>query len=149
MKNQVTAELGQARTAAAAWYLDTYGGGAASDAISVIVDDPLLEPATALLASFLDAARYDDPTTSRPGWPLGTAQLVDVYRQLALQLPTAGADELQRALDLALADRVIPQASNLLTTQLDAIEAWLEAQTAMPRTIEALQHLRAGSSTVY
>lgn len=147
--DQVDDELRQVRTAAAAWFLQTYGAGPDTSAQAALVDDPRLTSITALLASFLHAVRYDDPA-GRPGWPLGTAQLADVYRQIMLRLPhTATDSDLRPIADLALADRVIPQASNLLSTQLDAIEHWLDQQSAMPRTAEALQHLRAASSTGY
>jgi MoxR-like ATPase len=161
--SQVSDELHQARTAAAAWFLGTYGEGAEPAAIAAIVAHQLLEQATTLLKSFLEAVRYDDASSDRPGWPVGTAQIVDVYRQLVLQMPSSpgisaagpsapshsAADALHRALDLALADRVIPQASNLLSVQLDAIGAWLDTQPSLRRSAEALQHLRAASSTGY
>lgn len=149
-KDQVAEELHQARTAAATWYLSTYGGGENPAAVTALVDDARLQPTNELLTSFLESVRYDDAATGRAGWPLGTAQLVDVYRQLVLRMPyTTAAEDLQSAADLALADRVIPQASNLLTAQVNAIEHWVETQQTMPRTAEALRHLRAASSTGY
>lgn len=147
-KDQLEAELTQARISAAEWYGDTYGGGEFQ--ADAFVADPKVAQATSILHDLLSTLRYGEEATARPGWPLGTAQVVDVYRQLALRLPTATNHEaaLIAALDLALADRVIPQAGNLTKVQLDATETWLQTQQ-LPRTRDALQHLRMASSTGY
>lgn len=146
-KDQLVAELEQARISAANWYKDTYGGEAFNE--DSFVGDSRVEQATSILRDLLSTLRYGDEAAGRPGWPLGTAQIVDVYRQLTLRLPTAqDAATVVAALDLALADRVIPQAGNLTKVQLDAAEAWLQAKT-LPRTQDALQHLRMASSTGY
>lgn len=148
MKDQVGEELGQARISAAEWYDKTYGGG--TFPTSSFVGDPRVEAATAVLKDFLETVRYDGSTPKGPGWPLGTAQMIDVYRQLALRLPGAGPEPaaLQHALDLALADRVIPQAGNLAKAQLDRIETWLQPQD-LPNSTLALQHLRSAAATGY
>lgn len=147
-KDQLEAELKQARISAAKWYKDTYG----SDEFKAeaFIADPKVAHATSILLDLLSTLRYGDEATGRPGWPLGTAQVVDVYRQLALRLATAPSEEtaLIAALDLALADRVIPQAGNLTKVQLDATETWLQTKP-LPRTKDALQHLRMASSTGY
>jgi 5-methylcytosine-specific restriction enzyme B len=147
-KSQVVDELRAARISAAEWYAETYGDQ--SFTVDDFISDVRVMKATSLLVSFLEEVRYDDPATSRPGWPIGTAQMVDVYRQLALRRPGAGSaeDALIPAVDTALADRVLPQASNLIKAQLDTAEAWLQAQQ-LPRTLAALQHLRTASSTGY
>lgn len=147
-KEQVDAELEQARISAEAWYGDTYGGGSFQP--GNFTTDPRVLHASTILAGMLLALRYGDETTGRLGWPLGTAQIVDVYRQLALRLPGTGAEitSLITALDLALADRIIPQAGNLNRVQLDAVESWLQTQQ-LPRTVDALRHLRMASSTGY
>ena len=147
-KDQVDEELEQTRISAAEWYGATYGGGAFTT--SSFTDDPRVNTATAVLKDFLETVRYDDTTTKRPGWPLGSAQMVDVYRQLALRLPSAGPENnaLQHALDLALADRVIPQAGNLVKAQLDRTETWLQGQD-LPNSTLALQHLRSAAATGY
>lgn len=147
-KDQLQAELEQARISAAKWYKDTYGGEQFK--VEDFIVDPKIEHVSSILADLLSTLRYGDEATGRPGWPLGTAQVVDVYRQLALRIPTASeeAAALVPALDLALADRVIPQAGNLAKIQLDATEAWLQMQK-LPRTLDALKHLRMASSTGY
>lgn len=147
-KTQVDEELRQARISAAEWYAETYGDQ--SFTVEDFITDTRIMKASVLLASFLNAVRYDDEATNSPGWPIGTAQMVDVYRQLALRLPHAdyAEDALIPAVDIALADRVLPQASNLIKAQLDTAETWLQGQE-LPRTLTALQHLRAASSTGY
>jgi len=106
--------------------------------------------ATDLLSDMLATLRYDDEVIGQAGWPLGTAQLVDVYRQVALRLPTVERDveSVLRAVDLALADRVIPQAGNLTSAQLSAIEAWLKT-APLPTSTLALRQLRSASATGY
>lgn len=147
-KPQIAAELLQAQISAAEWYAQTYGNQ--SFTVEDFTGDARIKRVTALLANFLEAVRYDDSAENRPGWPIGTAQMVDVYRQLALRRLTADSsiDALISAVDLALADRVVPQASNLIKVQLDTAEAWLQTQS-LPRTLAALQHLRAAASTGY
>jgi DNA polymerase III delta prime subunit len=146
-KEQVTDELKFARRSAQHWLKGTYPNMMSSEDF---VGDLRVSRASEILSDLLTTLRYDDATSGRPGWPLGTAQIVDVYRQLALRMQQAGseAEALVPALDLALADRVIPQAGNLTKTQLDAFDEWL-GRHQLPRTSRALQHLRAASSTGY
>jgi MoxR-like ATPase len=141
-------ELRQARHTAAEWYAATYG--AAGFDVEGFIDSAAVALATDVLRDMLKALRYDDEATGRAGWPLGTAQLVDVYRQLVLRLPgTERSDEsVLRATDLALADRIIPQAGNLSSAQLSAIEAWL-ATAGLPTATLALRQLRSASATGY
>jgi len=145
-KTQIAAELEQARTSAGEWYAATYGDEGFN--LADFVGDTRVARASLVITSMLEAVRYDD--AGHPGWPLGTAQIVDVYRQLALRLPGAGEDEgsLVDALDLSLADRIIPQAGNLSKIQLDTLDQWLQAQQ-LSRTKAALRHLRAQSATGY
>jgi 5-methylcytosine-specific restriction enzyme B len=147
-KPQVAEELHQAQIIAAEWYSATYGDQ--SFTVEDFTGDARIGQATMLLASFLEAVRYDDSANNRPGWPIGTAQMVDVYRQLALRRPGADSaiDSMIPAVDLALADRVVPQAGNLIQAQLETADTWLQTQP-LPKTLEALQHLRAAASTGY
>ena len=141
-------ELREARRTAAAWYADTYGGSDFDH--DEFVDSPAIATATDLLRDMLTTVRYDNDVTGQSGWPLGSAQLTDVYRQLVLRLPTSQRDDqaVLSALDLALADRVIPQAGNLSSAQLAAIDAWLKT-TSLPTATLALRQLRAASATGY
>ena len=141
-------ELEQARQTAAAWYADTYGGPEFDGA--EFVSSAAIAHATGLLHSMLTSLRYDNDATGQSGWPLGSAQLTDVYRQVVLRLPSAPRSEhaVLDALDRALADRVIPQAGNLGSTQLAAIGAWLKT-APLPTSSLALRQLRAASATGY
>ncbi|WP_104091798.1 MoxR family ATPase [Arthrobacter sp. GMC3] len=145
---QIQDELRQATTIAAQWFKSTYDRG--NFDLNQFTTDPRVQHVSSILADLLSELRYDDAASGRPGWPIGTAQLVDVYRQLALRYQTAGPNsfDLIPALDLALADRVVPQAGNLTRIQLDAVDAWLQKQN-LPRSQSALQHLRLASSTGY
>lgn len=140
-------ELHQAATAAAEWYAATYG--AAFDVTGFVADSAVAR-ATDVLRDMLTTLRYDNDATGQAGWPLGSAQLADVYRQLAVRMPTGprDGDAVLRALDLALADRVIPQAGNLTSAQLGAIEAWLK-RAPLPRAALALRQLRSAAATGY
>lgn len=145
-RDQIGEELHQARLSAAEWYNATYGAGTFKP--DAFVNSPALAAATAVITSFLDAVRYDED--SRPGWPVGTAQVVDVYRQLATRVAGTGAtdEDLTPALDLAFADRIVPQAGNLTSAQTAAVQTWVDGQ-ALPRTATALRHLTAAAATGY
>jgi 5-methylcytosine-specific restriction enzyme B len=145
---QLEEELRQARQTAASWYATTYG--TAEFDVDDFVDSAAVARATDVLRELLAALRYDDDATGRAGWPLGTAQLVDVYRQVVLRLPTAerSVESVLRATDLALADRVIPQAGNLSGTQLAALTDRLGTAGLQTATL-ALRQLRSASATGY
>ncbi len=118
-------------------------------AATTFADTAAIAAALDVLNGMLQHLRYDstDPAQpARPGWPVGTAQLVDVLRQLALRAPYAGAQGLTGALDLALADRLIPQMSNLTAEQLDSYEEWFTT-ASLTRTRRALAHLRQAQTT--
>jgi 5-methylcytosine-specific restriction protein B len=148
-KTQVPDELTRASTTAAEWYAEHYDPAGTFD-VAAFVSDARVTTASALLQELLEAVRYDDPASDRPGWPLGSAQLVDVFKQITLRLDLAGTapDALTPALDLALADRVVPQAANLTRKQAEAFETWLEGKP-LPRSGAAARQLRAASSTGY
>lgn len=75
-------------------------------------------------------------TDSVAGWPIGTAQVVDVLRVLLLQ--TASGVSAAEALDWGIADRLVPQMGQLDDLQLESAER-LFAELAHARA--ALQHL--------
>lgn len=147
-RRQISAELEQTLLSAYEWYRDLYGDERFD--VRGPTGDHRLAEVTNQLRSFLEAVRYDDKDGNLPGWPLGSAQMVDVYRQIALRTGHSAQKDgdLLSALDLALADRVVPQAGNLLKAQLDRVEEWLQGRT-LPRALAALRHLRAAAATGY
>jgi MoxR-like ATPase len=79
-------------------------------------------------------ARADDV----PGWPVGTAQVVDVFRVLLLQV--AGGVEAPLALDWAVADRLVPQMSQLDEPRMQRAAELFE-QAHLVTASQALRHL--------
>lgn len=150
---QVRDEVRTAALQAGAWHARTYQGltdqAGVDTAATTFADTPAVTAALEVLERMLQHLRYDsaDPTRpDRPGWPVGTAQVVDALRQLALRTPYAGAEGLTGALDLALADRLIPQMSNLTAEQLNSYEEWFD-KASLTRTRRALVHLRQAQTT--
>ena len=103
-----------------------------------------------LLRSFVEFIRYPDEGTQRPSWPIGTAQIADVMRQLRLRFGK-GEVALASGLDLALADRVVPQMSGLLRDQIEAIDDRLaeEDLKQLVHTKQALAQLREAQNTPF
>lgn len=152
-EDQLDSEVENAARQAAVWWSRTYGSNregeheTIEDEASELIARENLRPVRDRLSEFVDFARYDE----KCGWPIGTAQLVDVLRQVVLrarqQPPPA---DLVSALDLALSDRVIPQMSGLLRSQLDAAEQKLETDFAnLPRSLAALRHVRQAQQTAF
>lgn len=143
---QVSDEIDQALAQVIEWLVATYPAtaGAASDddvRTHVMTTKPRLEALIRLL-------RYG--TDKVPGWPIGTAQVVDVLREMALHARSTG--DLGAHLDLALADLVIPQMKDLSASQLDLIEAGFKEGGAfhdMPRSATALAQLREAQNTSF
>jgi hypothetical protein len=155
-RNQLDEELSAAVAQAAAWYATTYGGVDPTDepglasSVTAFQDAVELKAVTPLLKAFLDFVRYPSDDGQRPGWPIGTAQVTDVMRQLRLRHGSGGHDLLQ-GLDLALSDRVIPQMSGLLRDQLEAIDTRLKENDlkSLERTRRALTQLREAQNTQF
>jgi 5-methylcytosine-specific restriction protein B len=154
--DQVDDELTAATTQAAGWHAVTYEGVEATDkeAISQATDAfttaPQVHDAIQLLKVFITFVRYPDPGAKRPGWPLGTAQVVDVMRHLVLsQSSEPGA--MARTLDIAVADRIVPQMGGLMSDQLEAIGKRLDDDDfkAFERTRRALQQVREAQNTQF
>ncbi len=153
--SQLDEELERATEQAVEWYQNLYGSPSSEsveDQARELRTDPDTEPALMLLRRFVEFVRYGDPESGRPGWPLGTAQLVDVLRQLVLRRGgAAGSFDAPRAVDLAIADRMVPQMSELLRAQIDAATTWLNQPdlAALERTRRALAQLREAQNTVF
>lgn len=91
------------------------------------------------LVSVVKGLRWHDAV---PGWPLGTAQLVDVWRTVLLQAPAGEGEHLDRVLDEAISDRVVPQMSTLDKEQLDAFgELLRSSDPSMDVSAAAVAHL--------
>ncbi len=158
-REQLDEELKQTSTQAVIWYETTYGGVAKDDhdtlnkALTDFAADARTKKAIESLRKVIEFVRYGDEAKSRPGWPLGTAQVVDVLRSIAVRRPGAGPgeDDLVQAVDLAIADRIVPQMTNLLRDQIDALSGRLrEADlAALVRTARALDQVSEAQRTSF
>lgn len=106
-----------------------------------------LQSASSAIESLIHFVRDPDGDVR---WPLGTAQITDVWRSLLLALLVEGMDSTRTAtvmLDEALADRVIPQAGTLDDEQLASLESWLK-DNDLATSSHAVSHLRDTRSTI-
>jgi len=155
-REQMGEELDAAARQAATWVASKYGASEAGTAeqeeyIEDFVRDPGVEQCRSVLRRLVEAVRYD--ADGQIGWPLGTAQIVDVLRQVALRREASvktGTD-LISALDLAISDRVVPQMQNLLTDQIDGFRTRLDADEMrlLERTRRAVDRLKRAQSTAF
>jgi 5-methylcytosine-specific restriction protein B len=158
-KEQLDEEIRRAAAQAVRRYTTTYGGTesgnteAIATAVEQFLGDERIKRALAALRTVVEFVRYGDEATNRPGWPLGTAQVVDVVRDLTLRLPSAGTGDeaLVPAMDLAIADRIVPQMQNLLRDQLDAFGERLKDEdlSGLIRTSKALRQVREAQLTSF
>lgn len=139
---QVSEEIGRAILQALEWLAATYPDASKEEETKARV-----EGVAEHLIAIVKLVRYD--AEGVPGWPVGTAQVVDVLRDLALQARTT--DDLVPALDLAVADLIVPQMMDLTATQLDRIEAAVTTgpHSEMKRTAAALSQLREAQNTSF
>lgn len=141
-EEQVPDEIKRASAQAIDWLKATYGDG-----LSVSDIESRVKKATDKLAALMILVRYGNADTS--GWPLGTAQIVDVLREMALQARTE--HDLLPHLDLAFADLIIPQMGDLTTNQLDYFEVAFSSgeHSDMTRTSKAIAQLREAANTSF
>ncbi|GAB3353174.1 AAA family ATPase [Modestobacter lapidis] len=114
------------------WLSSTYGAALAVDSLEAVRGRIGAE--IALLQRIVADLRRTSESVA--GWPIGTAQLVDVFRVILLQ--TASGIAPAEALDWAIADRVVPQMGQLDDLQLQRAS---ELFAALPKAQAALQHL--------
>ena len=76
-----------------------------------------------VLQEFIARVRYPEAGAESGGWPVGTAQVGDVLRRLALRADS-GAD-LVGVIDSALAARVVPQMSGIAPVAVDGLLDWV------------------------
>jgi 5-methylcytosine-specific restriction protein B len=158
-EDQLDDELLAATTQASHWHATMYEGVDKGDEAALkaarddFANDARVARATEVLKKVVEFARYGDPDRNLPGWPIGTAQLLDVLRQVALRRSSAPNEEegLLTALDLALADRLIPQMDNLLREQIEALVERLNQADLQPfdRSRRALVRLREAQNTAF
>jgi MoxR-like ATPase len=158
-RDQLAEELKQAASQAVAWVATTYGGitsDSQADVASRIDDflnDSAVRPAMELLHSLIAFVRYGDEAQKRPGWPIGTAQIVGVLRDVAIRRHSAGLGtaNVVHALDLAVADRIVPLMTNLLRDQIDAFESRLQESdfAVLQRTLRAVGQVREAQRTSF
>lgn len=151
-EEQLADEMENAARQALAWRIRTYAPAldeTQRDArVAEVLSDAALTEVLDTLRQLLVYLRYEE----KMSWPLGTAQIVDVLRHVSLHVPPerGEAPNLIPALDLALSDRVVPQASGLLRSQLDAFEGVLKGPFKdLPRTLAALRHVRRAQQTSF
>lgn len=105
----VSSEIKGATAAARQWLEQTYsavGGPSPLDELTT-----QLQPALVLLQKVIDGLRQ--PDGSVPGWPVGTAQIVDVLRLVLLVHTVGDGADIVTAVDDAVANRLIPQMTTL------------------------------------
>jgi 5-methylcytosine-specific restriction protein B len=153
--DQLDAEMRVAAIQAGKWHATTYADASDDQArereAAAFLADARVANATAMLRELVATVRYGSADV--PGWPLGTAQVVDVFRQLTIRLPAAEAGEhgLVEGLDRAIADRLVPQLSSVSEDQLNAAQERLgqSDMAALERTRRALDQVRQPQFTTF
>lgn len=148
-RGQIEAEMAAVVDQAAEWWTSTYrpdlDSAARDGEHQRLTQDAPIGAAIARLRDLIEFLRYDD----KVGWPVGTAQVVDVARQVVVRSARSASSDLLGALDLALSDCLIPQTSGLLRSQLEAIESKLQETGDLPRSERALQRVRHSQQTSF
>jgi MoxR-like ATPase len=128
----ISAETRNSLQAAYEWLTETYGAVltvATLEDITAQLGDQI-----AALQTIIAGLRQTSDTVA--GWPIGTAQLLDVFRVLLLQ--TASGVKAQEALDWGIADRLVPQMGQLDELQHERAHQLL---ADVPHSQAALRHL--------
>lgn len=154
--DQVDDELRLSLEQAVEWQRRVYGGSAIDAAAVTAAATALgaqapVATALASLKTFVTFVRYGDAGARRPGWPIGTAQIVDVLREFVLRFQDGSTEEALGAIDLAVADRIIPQMGQLLREQIDGTLERLQEDdmSGFTYTDQALRQLREAQNTVF
>ncbi|MET8864106.1 AAA family ATPase [Nonomuraea sp. NPDC004580] len=131
----ISSELESAFAGAYASLDRTYGS-----ALTLPVAEDLrskLDAELQILQSVVDHLRKPN---SGAGWPVGTAQIVDVLRTVQLQSVANNPDEQREALDFALADLLVPQMSFMDDAQFESFSVLFE-EHSLVAAHDALRHL--------
>jgi MoxR-like ATPase len=132
IRREIDATWSEAR----AWYLEFAHGPEGDEAI----DAERVTDIKQALGNIVYSMRATDGLIR---WPIGSAQVLDVLRTLAVGMHHTSDARDTELLDESVADRMIPQAGTLDESQLEALEAELSRlPTAMPLSITAVKHLR-------
>lgn len=132
----VTLEVATAFAGAYAWLDRTYGG--------ILAVRPMEESRSALasqieaIQAVMDGLRA--PSGNIVGWPVGTAQVVDVLRTLLLWTSADPDSNAAEVLDFAVADRLVPQMSGIDDTQYESFIA-LFNRLGLTGASGALEHI--------
>jgi 5-methylcytosine-specific restriction protein B len=131
---------------AARWWATTYATGDVNQktaAAEDLITRPNYGAARESVGAFIEFVRHEI------GWPIGTAQVIDVMRQVAIRASNRPSHAtLTDAVDLAISDRIVPQMSGLLRSQLDEVEAKLTLDfKSFERTRKALELNRHAQQT--
>lgn len=145
--DEIQAALAHAAVWLAAQYPELAGTRNSVDLYERWYADARIEPVLQLLEDVVAHVRYPESGAAGGGWPLGTAQLGDVLRRVVLR--EAGVADLIPVLDLALADRIVPQLNGAKPVVVQELIGWLGQEHAanLARTIRAAKHLRDTSAT--
>lgn len=141
-QEQTAEELQQVAKQAAHRYANAYrdvSGNALSTFVDAFAAEERVTKALAVLQELVDYLRWHD---KGPHWPVGSAQLGDVLQQLAIRVYADPAQtDLSVALDLAVADQLIPIASGLTEDEFEPMKAYLASSpfTHAPRALEQLR----------
>lgn len=127
---EVSPELDQAFLGASSWLANTYGTGFPAPE----ADDAEVRSALSTLQKVVDGLRHP-PVSGVDGWPVGTAQIVDVLKNYLLAREAPG-----NALDSAVADRMVGQMNTLTQNQYDAFHDVFESN-ALSISARELAHL--------
>ena len=131
----VTSEIENAFAGAYEWVVRNYG--------SMLNPRPQPELRSTVSLQLEQLQRVIDGLRSPsagPGWPVGTAQVVDVLRIVLLRVVAQPGEPAQEALDYAVADRLVPQMAGLDQDQVEAFTALFE-QVELPASAQALRHM--------
>ena len=155
---RIDEELERAARQAVRWFEEGLGGrnslsdSEVSSATATFLSHEGVPAALEALREVVSFVRYDSGEGS-PSWPLGTAQLVDVLRDLRLRVGVRGTADIGpvEAMDLSIADRIIPQMQDLASAHLDALEGHLEGESLslLVRTRRALGQVREAQKTSF
>lgn len=148
-RDQTADELRAVAEQIARWHGAAYGGISDESSLSAhaatFSSEERVKAALGQLADLVDYLRWED---DGPRWPLGSALIAGVLQQLAIRAYSDPAQaDLSEALDLAIADQLIPVASSLTEEEFEPMTAYL-AGTPLKRATQALQQLRTPHRTV-